>query len=73
MAISVFVKRYVRVVKTEKGEVTMRTGYAVEDLTPCPACGSRKWWYDGQEWQCWTCAPCPDGNPITADSKVNSG
>ena len=26
----------------------MRDEYeAVEDLTPCPTCGSRKWWYEG--------------------------
>jgi hypothetical protein len=46
----------------------MRAGYeAFEDPTPCPACGSRKWWLDDLRWKCWTCAPCPDTNPITAN------
>jgi hypothetical protein len=49
-------------------KLIMRTGYeAVADLAPCPVCGSRKWWFDGQQWQCWRCAPCPDKNPITAE------
>ena len=26
---------------------------------------------DGLQWQCWTCAPCPDKNPITAE--LNAG
>src|ERR1019366_7493962 len=42
------------------GVKQMLKGYeAGVDLKPCPVCGSRMWWFDGQEWQCWTCQPCP--------------
>jgi hypothetical protein len=29
------------------------------DLRPCLRCGSRRFWFDGDddEWLCWTCAP----------------
>jgi hypothetical protein len=39
----------------------------MDKLTPCPACGSLRYWFDGQEWRCWRCVPPPYENVIRVD------
>jgi hypothetical protein len=34
----------------------------MDKLTPCRVCGSRRYWFDGEVWQCWNCVP-----PLSAD------
>ena len=31
----------------------------MDKLTPCRLCGSRRYWFDGEVWQCWNCVPPP--------------
>jgi hypothetical protein len=26
---------------------------SLDQLRPCPACGSLRWWFDGAAWRCW--------------------
>ena len=40
---------------------------AVEDLKPCQVCGSSNWWFDGQQWHCWTCVTCLQEDSTRAD------
>lgn len=29
------------------------------NLKPCTTCHGRSYWFDGMEWNCSTCQPCP--------------
>jgi hypothetical protein len=31
----------------------------MDKLTLCAVSGSRRYWFDGEVWQCWNCAPSP--------------
>jgi hypothetical protein len=33
------------------------------------ACGSLRFWFDGDRWQCWNCVPSPSNGMITIDLK----
>lgn len=41
----------------------------MDRLTPCAACGSRRYWFDGTAWQCWACVPPPSPGMIYLDLK----
>jgi len=41
----------------------------MDKLTPCRVCGSRRYWFDGQVWQCWNCVPPPSADMIRVDLK----
>ena len=41
----------------------------MDKLTPCRVCGSRRYWFDGQVWQCWNCVPPRSENEIRVDLK----
>jgi hypothetical protein len=40
-----------------------------DKLRPCTACGSRRYWFDGEVWQCWNCVRPPSENQIRVDLK----
>lgn len=49
------------------GALTYVTYEQMDQLKPCKSCGARKYWCDGEEWQCAGCLPCPVLHPITLE------
>jgi len=48
----------------------MRLRYdEMDELPPCQVCGSRRYWFDGEAWQCWNCEPPPSREMIRIDLK----
>jgi len=46
----------------------MRLRYdEMDKLTLCQVCGSRRYWFDGEVWQCWGCVPPPSADMIRVD------
>ena len=45
----------------------------MDKLRPCARCGSRRYWFEGDMWQCWHCVPPPSPDQIRVDltKKVN--
>jgi hypothetical protein len=45
----------------------------MDKLTPCRLCGSRRYWFDGEVWQCWNCVPPPSADMVRIDlnARVN--
>ena len=41
----------------------------MDKLTPFRRCGSRRYWFDGELWQCWICVPPPPADMIRIDLK----
>jgi len=41
----------------------------MDKLVPCRVCGSRRYWFDGQVWQCWKCEPPASEKEIRVDLK----
>jgi len=41
----------------------------MDNLTPFRCCGSRRYWFDGEAWQCWNCVPPPSADMIRIDLK----
>lgn len=41
--------------------------HELDKLTPCRACGSRRWWFDADVWQCWNCRPPPSEGVIRVE------
>jgi ribosomal protein L37AE/L43A len=41
----------------------------MDKLTPCPVCGSRRYWFDGEVWQCRNCVPPPSEGVIRVNLK----
>jgi len=41
----------------------------MEKLGPCQACGSRRYWFDGDVWRCWNCTPPPSEGLIRVELK----
>jgi hypothetical protein len=39
----------------------------MDKLRPCQVCGSRRYWFDGEVWQCWSCVPLPSADMIRVD------
>ena len=39
----------------------------MDKLTPCRVCGSRRYWFDGEAWQCWNWAPPPSADMVRVD------
>ena len=39
----------------------------MDKLMPCPVCGSRRFWFDGEAWQCWNCVPPPSDDMVRVD------
>jgi hypothetical protein len=39
----------------------------LSELRPCERCRSRKFWFDGDEWQCLVCVPPSVQNTITVE------
>ena len=45
----------------------------MDKLTPCRVCGSHRYWFDGQVWQCWNCVPLPSADMIRVDLSRHFG
>ena len=43
----------------------------MDKLRPCARCGSRRYWFDGDVWQCWKCVPPPSLDMIRVDLNEN--
>lgn len=41
----------------------------MDKLRPCAQCGSLRYWFDGDVWQCWNCVPPPSPDQIRVDLK----
>lgn len=58
---------------TETTEMTNLSYDEMDKLTPCRVCGSRRYWFDGEAWQCWNCVapPSPDMIRVDLNERVN--